>query len=406
MLVVLSVTELVSWGVLFYAFPVLSSEISAGTGWSISSIMASFSAGLLTSALAGIPVGRWIDRRGPRMVMSAGSLLAGPALLIIATAPHAAIFALGWLVAGVAMGAVLYPPAFTALTRWWGNERGKALTMLTLAGGLASTVFAPLTALLTTYLDWRQTYLVLAIVLLLVTVPGHLFGLRKPWPSAHHVSADRGSVFQSRPIFTSRPFLALVTAFSLAAFASSAVLINLVPLLAEHDIDTGTASIALGLGGAGQVLGRLGYPALTRRVTVVTRTVLVLGAATVAVVVLALADSAVLLIIAAVGAGMARGIFTLLHATAITDRWGASHYGRLTGLLSAPMTASTAIAPWAGSWLAAVVGSYSSAFLILAGLYIAAIALVPQTVPANTVTGRAMRVQLSPSSRNEFHPLQ
>ena len=51
-----------------------------------------------------------------------------------------------------------------------------ALTVLTLAGGLASTIFAPITALLAGQLGWRGTYLVLAAVLAVVTIPAHLIG--------------------------------------------------------------------------------------------------------------------------------------------------------------------------------------------------------------------------------------
>ena len=61
---------------------------------------------------------------------------------------------------------------------------------------------------------------------------------------------------------------------------------------------------------------------------------------------------AALLIAAAMLAGAARGVFTLLQATAISDRWGAVHYGRLNGLLSAPALLATALAPWAGAALA------------------------------------------------------
>lgn len=53
-----------------------------------------------------------------------------------------------------------------------------ALTVLTLAAGLASTIFAPLTAGLVSRLDWRATYLVLAGLLAVVTVPAHVLGLR------------------------------------------------------------------------------------------------------------------------------------------------------------------------------------------------------------------------------------
>jgi hypothetical protein len=55
--------------------------------------------------------------------------------------------------------------AFAALTRWYGPRRVPALTTLSLVAGLASTVFAPLTALLTIHLGWRLTDVVLAAVL-------------------------------------------------------------------------------------------------------------------------------------------------------------------------------------------------------------------------------------------------
>jgi len=61
------------------------------------------------------------------------------------------------------------------LTRWYGLRRISALTVLTLVAGLASTVFAPLTALLAAHLDWRQTYLVLLMILAAITIPGHFW---------------------------------------------------------------------------------------------------------------------------------------------------------------------------------------------------------------------------------------
>jgi MFS family permease len=121
-LAVLGLTQISSWGILYYAFPVLSASITADTGWSPPVITAAFSLGQLATALTGIPVGALIDRTGPRQVMTAGSALAVAALVAIAAAPNLAVYYLGWLAAGVAMGAVLYPPAFAALTRWWGHR--------------------------------------------------------------------------------------------------------------------------------------------------------------------------------------------------------------------------------------------------------------------------------------------
>ncbi|WP_346131077.1 MFS transporter [Lentzea roselyniae] len=128
MLIVLCTTEIISWGVLFYAFSVLLPTISAQTGWSLAAITAGFSASQVVAALVGVPVGRLFDRRGPRAIMTTGSIIAVPALVALATAESLAWFTAAWLVAGVAMAGVFYAPAFAALTRWCGPRRVTALT--------------------------------------------------------------------------------------------------------------------------------------------------------------------------------------------------------------------------------------------------------------------------------------
>jgi MFS family permease len=108
------------------------------------------------------------------------------------------------------------------------------------------------------------------------------------------------------------------------------------------------------------------------------RGVLILAAFAAATVLLAvLPGPAALLIAAAMLAGAARGVFTLLQATAISDRWGATHYGRLNGLLTAPAMVATALAPWAGAALSEVLGGYPTVFWLLAGIAALAAGSVP-----------------------------
>ncbi|MFS8099349.1 MFS transporter [Lentzea alba] len=376
-LIVLCTTEIISWGVLYYAFPVLLPTISARTGWSFAAITAGFSASQIVAGLVGIPVGKLLDRHGPRAIMTAGSIVAVLALVALATADSLAGYTAAWLLAGVAMAGVFYAPAFAALTRWYGPRRVTALTAVTLIAGLASTVFAPLTAVLNDHLDWRGTYLVLAGFLAVTTIPLHLWGLRLAWPSIEHETAHAPSA-----VARSRPFLVLVVAMSLAAFSVYAVVINLVPLLTERGMTTSAAAIALGLGGVGQVLGRLGYARLSARTSVRTRTLLVLLLSAAVTVLLGVVPGPALLLIAgSVLAGVTRGIFTLVQATAITDRWGAVHYGQLNGLLIAPVMLTAAIAPWAGSAMAAWLGGYPAVFVVLGAIGVLAAALSIASVP-------------------------
>ncbi len=104
----LCLTQITSWGILYYAFPVLLPKITAATGWSATAGTGAFSAALLVSAVAGVPLGRVLDRRGPRAVMTVGSVLGTLSLLAVATAPNLALFIGAWMLAGVAMAATFY----------------------------------------------------------------------------------------------------------------------------------------------------------------------------------------------------------------------------------------------------------------------------------------------------------
>ena len=165
-----------------------------------------------------------------------------------------------------------------------------------------------------------------------------------------------------------RPFVLLTVANALVSLSAFAVLINLVPMLIEQGMSRNAAALALGLGGVGQVIGRLGYARFADATSVTVRTVSVILALAVATAALALAPaSAVLLIGLGMVLGLARGIYTLIQATAITDRWGPAGYGTLNGILTAPALVAAASAPFVGAALADLLGGYSAAFLVLAG---------------------------------------
>jgi MFS family permease len=384
--VVLSTVQIVSWGCLYYAFAAVQSSISADTGWSSVAVTGAFSLAQFVSGGIGIWVGRHIDGFGPRRVMTAASLLAIPGMATIALAPNLAVFYIGWVLTGAAMAGTLYPPAFAALTRWGGDQRVRALTTLTLVAGLASTVFAPLASGLDDWLGWRQAYLVLLVALVLVTVPLHWWGLDQPWRPSH-LTADPGGVAPSdrgevAAVARSTPFLLLTLANALTGLAVFAVIINLVPMLVEQGMSRNLAALALGLGGIGQVVGRLGYARFAAATSVTSRGVIVLGAVAVATAALALApDSGGLLIVLGMILGLARGIYTLVQATAVTDRWGPAAYGTLNGILTAPALAASAVAPFAGAALASLLGSYAEAFYILAGLAAVAAVLMLGATP-------------------------
>ena len=392
----LSINEIVSYGVLYYAFPVLAGAITADTGWSRTAVTAAFSVGNLVAAIAGIPIGRLLDRYGPRFVMASAFLLAGASVVGIASATTFIWFAFWWFIAGIAMAGSFYPPAFAAITAWYGAGRIKALTTLTLVAGFASTVFAPLTAVLLEHLSWREVYWVLAAILLAVTVPGTLLGLRLPWVNSRlHQSTfiAPGAVPSERT-----NFVLLIAAMTLGAFTLCSAVINAVPLLIERGVTPTTAAVALGLGGIGQVAGRLCYRWLHDHLGAHGRIVVILLSAGGSTALLAVLPAfGLLLLAAALVMGAVRGLFTLLQATIVTDHWETSRYATVNGIFTAPITAVAALAPTIGVLLAVTLGSYTLLFILLGGIAVLGAGLA---VMANwrTHSAQEQRPQLRGSS--------
>ncbi|WP_211229192.1 MFS transporter [Nakamurella lactea] len=374
-LVALCITQITSWGVLYYAFPVMLTAVTSDTGWSNGTALGAFSVGLLASAVAAPLTGRLIDRHGPRPVMTIGSVLGAGSLVAVAGTQQLGLFFAAWVLVGLAQSAVLYPPAFAALTRWCGPDRVRAITTVTLVGGLASTVFAPLTAGLLHAMSWRQTCLVLAIVLGAVTIPLHAFMLTPGWHRGSHRHSPADPTRPPRSIARtarSRPFVLFVLALTLAGFGMFGATLNLIPLLADRGIGTSTAAVIFGLIGVGQLLGRFFYPALARNTRPQTRTAAVLAAGAAAVAVLGLLGGSVgAFVVVAICAGAARGTFTLLQATGVSDRWGTANFASLNGIAGAAPAAAIVGAPAGAAFLADRLGSYTAGYLLLAGLTLA-----------------------------------
>ncbi|MBF4457893.1 MFS transporter [Pseudoclavibacter sp. VKM Ac-2867] len=366
-LVTLCVTQLISWGTLYYVLPAVAAEIVADTGWSLVSVMAAFSAGLLVSAGVGVGFGGLLDRFGGRVVMAWSSALATAGVALVATASTFPMFVVAWVVVGVAQAGVLYQAAFTVIGLRYGATAGRPLLVVTLVAGLASTLYVPGATLLAEVVGWRGTYLVLAALLAVVTIPLHALLLPRRDPAPRQV--PNGERMGNPVVVRSSRFIRLCLGVTLLSFSVYAVSINLIPLLSERGIDARAAALLLGLVGVGQVVGRVLFTALNRVVPLPLRALLVGAVATLTLVAFALISGPfAVLVLLALLAGAARGALTLVQATAVVERWGTERLGTLNGVFSAPITASIALAPVAGVALAAAVGSFPLAVALLAGV--------------------------------------
>lgn len=389
----LSLTQIVAWGVLYYTFGVLMTPMRAEFGWSAPAVAGAFSAGLLASALAAMPMGRYIDRHGARGVMTGGSCAA--ALLLAAWARVDSLVELYaiWIGLGLTMSAVLYEPAFAVLVRWFVRRRALALSILTSVGGFASTVFVPLTAWLILQRPWRSAIVVLAAVVAITTIPVHAFVLRSR-PRDIGLEADgesaqaNGGLSIAPPPATVLPsshrgldwLLAVI--FAASTLSAAAVAALLIPFLLANGHSLSFASFALAMMGASQVPGRLLFTFVDRVVSsrVMAPAVFLMQAA--GLVCLAWsAQSASLVIAFALLFGAGHGLTTLLRSILVADLFGMDRYGLISGRMAMFGQLSRAAGPVGAAWLASSLGSYRIAWGLLA-IGVAAGAFALFTLPS------------------------
>lgn len=347
----LSLAQLISWGSIFYTFALVMAPVERELGLSRAESSLAFSLALLVEGLLAYPVGRWIDRGHERVVMTGGSVLAGVCLLLQGSVTGMVGFYAVWAGLGAAMAATLYAPAFAVVTRRFPVDFRRAIILMTFLGGLASTVFIPLTAWLMALWGWRHAFIALAALHLLVCAPLHALTLRgAPRPVPRVAAADPQAVKGVSDFIFSAPFLLIGVFVVLLMAVTVALPAHMVSLLRENGLrEVWVIAIPAGIGVI-QVLGRLLLyffehhvdPHLANRLIpcLIPLGLLALLAAPLS------ADGqvgAVLLFVLLYGLG--NGMLTIVKGTAIAQYVNRDHVATLNGALGLPLALARAAAP-------------------------------------------------------------
>jgi MFS family permease len=360
----LSVTETVSWGILYYAFAAFLLPMQHDLGFSTSELTGAFSVGLLVSAAGGIAVGRYLDRHGPRGLMTAGSVAGVLLVLAWSQVDGLVAFYAIWVGIGLVLSAVLYEPAFVVLAKHFPrpNERRRAMTALTLAGALASFIFVPLAQTLIDGHGWRDALVMLAVILAVITVPLHAGVLREAPPAPVRVAH-----VPARDAFASVAFWLVSAAFVLGSIASIAMTVHTIPFLVERGHSASFAAFAVGVIGVAQIPGRVVFAVIANRAPAAVIEALPFGLIATGIGIVAAGAGQAVVLFGLMVLGMGNGMTTLARATILADRYGSGAYGTIAGVAAATTTTARALGPIGAAVLAAALG-YVAVLWLLVGM--------------------------------------
>jgi len=376
----LGITQITAWGTSFYCLGVLAGPISQDTHWSRGFVFLGFTIALLVMGVVSTAVGRAIDRRGARAVMTGGSLLVAAGLFALAHVRSEPAYLAVWAFLGVGMRMCLYDAAFAALVQVAPSRGRTAISYLTLFGAFASSVFWVVGYALNERVGWRQTLVLFALMNLAVCLPLHWFGLsRREAPRGGAASAGAAPSPQDPPLegrTRSRAMVLFALVMSLNGFVFGVVSVQLVPLLEAAGLATAAAVWVASLKGVAQFGGRVVEMVFARKLRAITVARIAIGVLPPSLLLLMVGPASLSLVVAfTLLMGASQGVITIVRGAVPLALFGSKGYGAVLGAIATPVLIVNAASPSVFAWITDRWGWETGRISLLAGAGLAWLAM-------------------------------
>ncbi|MBI2918173.1 MAG: MFS transporter [Chloroflexi bacterium] len=363
-----------------WVFGLFVVPIQDDLGWSRMAITGAVTVSLVSQGIAGPLLGPLMDRRnGSRLLMVAGGLLGGAALMAAGMSRSLVQFYLAYGlvfgIVGVTYGELM---SNVMVPKWFIRRRGRAVALAALGYPMAAPTLVPAIQLVIAHWGWRSGFWALGLATWLLVVPLAAWKMRRaPEDLGLHPDGDP----QPRPgptVFgashdTSWPWhLAartptlwlLVAALSLATAAVSAVSVHRIPYLQDAGLPAAVAAAVITVSGTSAIVTKMGWGFLIERLPV--RYVLVgcFAALTGGVLVMLSITSAPMAFLWALWWGGTVSGLVPLQSVVFATYYGRGFLGGIRGRVQPPVLLAQALAPLLPAFIHDRSGSYGLAFWV------------------------------------------
>ncbi|MBI4285173.1 MAG: MFS transporter [Chloroflexi bacterium] len=358
---------------LFYSFGVFLKPVLVEFGWTRAMTAGAFSLSLVFGGLLEMVTGRFTDRFGPRLVLTACGFMMGAGIMLMSQVN--AVWHL-YLFYGVVFGIGLsgtFIPLLSTVARWFRARRGM---MTGLVGtGIGSGVFTfPLLVdwLIGSY-GWRTAAMVIGIASLVIVMLCAQFLRRDPegrvardeaeQPSGKRMPADEGPPFSVA--VRSRSLWMMWGVYLCAGLVIYTMLSHIVIYATGLNLPDRSAALVLSIIGAVSMSGRFLSGFISDRIGVRTTLIIGLSAMTTAMLSLLAIREIWVLYFFAVVFGFSYGSALALQPLVVAETFGLRAHGALYGLVDSGANVGGIVGPVLAGYIFDTTGDYRLAFIIL-----------------------------------------
>jgi MFS family permease len=368
-----------------HAFGVFFNPIVNEFGWTRGVTSGAFSLSMFIQGPLGIVMGGLTDRLGPRMVLRLSGFLLGLGFLLMSRINS--LWQL-YLVYGVIIGVGLsgiFVPLVSIMARWFVKRRAM-MAGIVVSGTSIATLIGPLVAdqLISLY-EWRTSYTVLGVAVLVIVVsaaqllrrdPAQVgqvpYGQEDAGKGEKEIAARRYSLKEAAH---TRQLWVISAMFFCFGFSIFSILIHIVPHATDLGISSTTSASIMATVGAAGIAGTfvLGHAADK----IGNRQAYLIGSILMAAALFWLLQAEMLwpLFIVAAVLGLARGGMGAAQSPLVADFFGLSSHGLIFGVASLFYTTGASVGPLLSGYLFDATGSYHTGFLVAAAISIAGLVL-------------------------------
>jgi MFS family permease len=252
--------------VFIYSFSFLVQPLQQAFGWNREQIAQGFSLAAISVAICSPLIGKLFDRFDPRRLIAGfmaafGLGIAGLAFLT----PHLAQFYVNAVLIGVA-GTGTYQLGYARVIAGWFERRlGAALSIVVAGSGVGSFVVPPLVEFLLTHYGWRNTYLALAALPLLIGMPLTLafartapqrMGERTGTDATRRAAPEKVAGLRWQQALATVSFWLLALGVCALSLSENGALAHLAPMLHDRGLAAEEIAFTASLLGVASLAGR------------------------------------------------------------------------------------------------------------------------------------------------------
>lgn len=370
---VFALTNTIGYIAMVQILPVVLIPIAQDLGTSRTAIAAASTVSTLTGAAAAYPIGRLLDRRGGRALMTVGSAIGAASVAMWSQVTNLPALYAAFALIGLSLAMSTYESSFAVIVVATEPEhRNHSILTLTMVAGLCTYLVYPLLGWMNTEFGWRTSLIILSAVLALTAIPGHLWTV--PSRTAHRERVQRRSGVSIRSAFGQRRFWLLMVAFVAQAGSVSAFLLLVVAYLLDQGHSVAVATSVPIAVGVLQILSRLVLTVAGGRLSTTLAATVAFAIQGLGLLMLPLAGPSITLTLLCVSAvGLGQGVGVIARPSILADTFGVTHFASVLAAITVPMALAKAGSPLLGAWL----GDWR--FLVVCGVLamVAAAALLP-----------------------------